>query len=167
MGERALICLARAILRNSRVVLLDEASAQLDSKSDELIQQTIRTRFKDATMLVIAHRLNTVVDLDSVFVIDQGELAEHGHAHLLMSDPNSKFSKLVRETGEENKRLLKRISFASYRNLLSSSSSSSSSFKFTNSSSSSALLMATAEEGEKMKIVDEEEEEEEELPHEE
>jgi len=72
VGERALLCLARGLLRGSKVVLLDEASAALDTRSDELVQRTIRERFEGATMLVIAHRLDTIVDLDAVMVLGDG-----------------------------------------------------------------------------------------------
>ncbi|CAG9863420.1 unnamed protein product [Phyllotreta striolata] len=98
-GQRQLICLARAIVRNNKILVMDEATANVDPQTDGLIQRTIRERFKDCTVLTIAHRLNTIMDSDRVLVMDAGQAVEFDHPHLLLRNPDGYLSKMVRETG--------------------------------------------------------------------
>ncbi|XP_074237715.1 multidrug resistance-associated protein 1 isoform X5 [Saimiri boliviensis] len=78
VGQRQLVCLARALLRKTKILVLDEATAAVDLETDDLIQSTIRTQFEGCTVLTIAHRLNTIMDYTRVIVLDKGEIREYG-----------------------------------------------------------------------------------------
>jgi ABC-type multidrug transport system fused ATPase/permease subunit len=95
LGQRQLLCLARALLRNPRVICLDEATANVDIQTDEVIQRVVREKFRDSTVLVIAHRLNTVIDSDLIMVMDQGRLVEFDSPAVLKSNPNGLFYSLL------------------------------------------------------------------------
>jgi len=97
-GQRQLICLARALLRRSKVVVLDEATASVDVDTDRQIQQTIREAFRDATVFTVAHRIHTLADSDRILVLSDGKIAELDTPQALLSDENSLYKKLVEES---------------------------------------------------------------------
>ncbi|XP_075985083.1 ATP-binding cassette sub-family C member 4-like [Anticarsia gemmatalis] len=116
LGQRQLVCLARAILRGNRILVLDEATANVDPKTDEFIQRTIRSRFADCTVLTVAHRLNTIMDSDRVMVMDSGRLVEFDHPHKLLDNPEGYFSKMVKETSDKMSAQLHEIAKNTYLN---------------------------------------------------
>jgi ABC-type multidrug transport system fused ATPase/permease subunit len=100
-GERQVVCLARVLLRPSKVVVLDEATSNVDSRFDNLIQSVIRSSdFASSTVLCIAHRLNTIIDSDRILVLDKGEAVEYDHPAALVRQP-SLFRDLLLDTGGE------------------------------------------------------------------
>ncbi|KAJ4459649.1 Multidrug resistance-associated protein [Paratrimastix pyriformis] len=108
-GERQLLCLARALLRRSRILLMDEATAAVDFKTDALIQQSIRQSLRDQTVLIVAHRLATVVDVDSVVVMDAGRVGERGRPRDLLQSPSSLLYDMAASTGAEHLRQLQEL----------------------------------------------------------
>ncbi|XP_060519081.1 ATP-binding cassette sub-family C member 4-like isoform X2 [Cylas formicarius] len=113
-GQRQLICLARAIVRKNKVLVMDEATANVDPHTDSLIQRTIRDCFQDCTVITIAHRLNTIMDSDRVLVMDAGQAVEFAPPHELMQIPNGYFAKMVEETGPSMESRLKAIAQETY-----------------------------------------------------
>ncbi|XP_044176120.1 ATP-binding cassette sub-family C member 4-like isoform X1 [Acropora millepora] len=100
VGQRQLVCLARAILKHDKILIIDEATANVDHSTDALIQETIRTKFKCCTVLTIAHRLNTIMDSDRVMVLDEGKLVEFEEPYLLLQNKDSLFSNMVEHTSQ-------------------------------------------------------------------
>ncbi|XP_062987875.1 ATP-binding cassette sub-family C member 5 isoform X2 [Elgaria multicarinata webbii] len=101
VGERQLLCIARALLRRCKVLILDEATAAMDTETDLLIQETVREAFADCTMLTIAHRLHTVLGSDRIMVLTQGQVVEFDTPSALLSNENSRFSAIF--AAAENK----------------------------------------------------------------
>ena len=102
LGKKQLLCFARAILKNSKIIVLDEATAALDQKTEDIIQKAIDTYFKNCTVFSIAHRIECVLDFDRIMVFDEGELKEFDNPKKLLSQKNSLFSQLYnKEMNEE------------------------------------------------------------------
>ena len=102
VGQRQLFCLARALLRKNKILVLDEATANVDHQTDEKLQKTLREQFKDCTVITIAHRLNTIADSDFILVMDEGRVGEFGSPKSLKSQKDSMWNSLLKsERGEE------------------------------------------------------------------
>lgn len=112
VGQRQLLCLARALLKRSNILLLDEASASLDAESDTTIQRVLREEFAKCTVITIAHRLATIIDSDRVIVMRDGTVVEHDSPAALMNTPDSLFRDMVSQLGEEQFDQLKAVAEA-------------------------------------------------------
>ncbi|KAG2586711.1 hypothetical protein PVAP13_5NG067500 [Panicum virgatum] len=97
VGQRQLVCLGRVILKRSKILVLDEATASVDTATDNLIQKTLRQQFSEATVITIAHRITSVLDSDMVLLLDNGVAVERDTPARLLEDKSSLFSKLVAE----------------------------------------------------------------------
>ncbi|KAJ3072985.1 Multidrug resistance-associated protein 9 [Podochytrium sp. JEL0797] len=109
LGQRQLLCLGRAMLVKSKILLIDEATASVDLETDMYIQKVLREEFFDCTILCIAHRLNTLMDYDKILVLESGRLMELDSPVKLANNPASLFSALIDETGSSNAQLLRKM----------------------------------------------------------
>ena len=97
-GQRQLLCIARSLLRNPKILVMDEATASIDNVTDALIQEMIRSSFGNVTVLTIAHRLNTIIDNDRILVLSKGEAVEFDTPASLLSRKDSMFHSMVEES---------------------------------------------------------------------
>jgi ABC-type multidrug transport system fused ATPase/permease subunit len=110
-GQRQLLCIARALLKKARIVVLDEATAAVDNETDQFIQQRMREMFcrligrwmvlmlvADSTVITIAHRIDTIIDSDKVVVLSNGQVVESGPPQELLRNPDGHFSALVQQS---------------------------------------------------------------------
>jgi len=101
LGQRQILALARALVRQSRVLILDEATASLDHETDSLVQQSLSTEFNDVTLITIAHRLQTIMNSDKILVLDAGKLVEFDSPASLLRQENGAFRSLVDGSGDK------------------------------------------------------------------
>ena len=102
VGERQLVCLARALVQKSKIIIMDEATANVDFKTDRLIQEVIRDKFKDSTVITIAHRLNTILDYDKLLALDGGRVAEFDKPEVLIRN-GGLFSEMMKSQNQSEK----------------------------------------------------------------
>ncbi|OMJ92976.1 hypothetical protein SteCoe_4199 [Stentor coeruleus] len=105
-GQKQLLCLARAVLRKNKIVMMDEATSNVDNETDRIVQEVIKKKFDQCTMLIIAHRLRTIIDCDKIIVIDKGQCGEIGKPVEIIKNENSLFRMLVESTGNEESSFL-------------------------------------------------------------
>lgn len=106
-GQQQLLCIARALLAHSKIIVFDEATSAVDVATDTLIQRSIREWFTDRTLIVIAHRLSTIADFDKVLVLDNGRMVEFGKPSELW-ERGGAFRSMCESTGESEREKLKR-----------------------------------------------------------
>lgn len=107
MGQKQLLCLARALLRkNNKFLVLDEATSNVDMRTDDLIQNILKTKFKESTILTIAHRLNTIADYDKIIVMHRGRVMEIGAPYELILK-GGMFCDMVNHTGKNAENIIR------------------------------------------------------------
>ncbi|KAJ3184929.1 hypothetical protein HDU85_001622 [Gaertneriomyces sp. JEL0708] len=119
VGQRQLLCLAKAILANAKVLVMDEATAAVDADADKRIQQSITTTFKNTTVISIAHRLNTIAGFDRVLVLDEGRAVECDAPWTLLQKERSVFAELVEATGAANAAAVREMAHAAFQQVAS------------------------------------------------
>ena len=101
LGQRQLLCMARALIRKPKILLMDEATASIDEMTDHLIQKMIKEEFVNSTVITIAHSLNTIIEYDRIMVLDRGNLVEFDTPFNLLQNSEGYFTKLIKEQGKQ------------------------------------------------------------------
>ena len=110
-GQKQLLCLARAVLRRNKIIMMDEATANVDNETDRIIQETVKQKFKGCTLLVIAHRIRTIIESDVIVVMDNGMCKEYGSTSELYENNQSLFRNLIHQSGiKESEYLISKFS---------------------------------------------------------
>lgn len=109
LGQKQLICIARALIRKPKLLIMDEATANMDEKTDFLIQKLIQNEFKETTVLTIAHRINTIINYDRIMVFEQGKIVEFDTPFKLLETYHSVFATLVKENGKQFEMKMKKL----------------------------------------------------------
>merc|ERR1711957_433263 len=117
VGQRQLICLARAILRRNKILVLDEPTANVDSRTDKLLQEAVAKSFQNATILAVAHRLDTVIDYDKILVLGSGSVLEYDTPQALIMK-GGVFCSMIADTGDEMSEFLKARAASQRRKLV-------------------------------------------------
>ncbi|CAG9311971.1 unnamed protein product [Blepharisma stoltei] len=109
-GQKQLVCLARAVIRKNKIVMMDEATSNVDFETDKFIHKKIKKMFVDSTLLIIAHRLRTIIDMEKIIVMEEGTCKEFGDPKELVKNEDSLFRKMIMYTGQvESQYLLKKL----------------------------------------------------------
>lgn len=107
VGQKQLLCLARALLRKNKILVLDEATSNVDMKTDDFIQEVIKTKFKGTTVITIAHRLITIADYDNIIVMSKGKVKEIGTSYELI-ESKGMFYEMVSHTGKNAEKIIEK-----------------------------------------------------------
>ena len=105
-GEKQLLSLARAILKNKKILVMDEATSNIDNVTEEKIQSQIKTSFKNSTGIIIAHKLRTVIELNTIVIMDKGHIIEMESPKKLLQNPSSEFYKFFEQCPKEEQNFL-------------------------------------------------------------
>ena len=105
-GQKQLLCLARVVIRKNKIIMMDEATANVDNETDRIIQETIKNKFENCTLLVIAHRIRTIIQSDKIIVVDSGKCKEYGTPFELYNIEDSLFRNMIYHTGPEESEYL-------------------------------------------------------------
>ena len=114
MGEKQLMCVARAILGKKKIVVMDEATANVDMETERVIEETMKRELSECTVVTVAHRLDTVIKSDRILVLSHGRVKEFDHPHILLQKEGGYFARMVEATGKERAEALRKAALIAY-----------------------------------------------------